>query len=324
MGLLRIILALSVLADHIGAPSRYLHLAGSQAAVEGFFVTSGYLIFLILDTKYSNYRKFVMSRALRIYPAYLFVLCLYLAWHFIDPAMFPIHKGLIAVNLVLLGLDIFVMQRIASHTSQSGTIMVGQAWTLSLELYFYILAPFLAKVNKYALVAITSIPLALKFIFLVKSNAGDPFTYRFFPFEIGFFLLGGCSFRFLKFNNKWIGFIGLVFASTWSLFGQGRSIGPHNYASMLFPFVIAVALPSLKSLDQYRLVRGLGNLSYPLYLIHIFMGMLISFFFAKMNYQLSESIHYWLVLGFSLIFAYCIHRSIDLPIEKYRRTLQGK
>src|SRR4051812_1810715 len=71
MGLLRFLLASSVVFSHLGTVAG-LDLIGGWRAVQVFFMVSGFYMALVLDTKYRDlsYRGFISSRALRIFPAY--------------------------------------------------------------------------------------------------------------------------------------------------------------------------------------------------------------------------------------------------------------
>jgi peptidoglycan/LPS O-acetylase OafA/YrhL len=73
MGIIRLILALSVLLNHTW-PDAYL-LASGRIPVQLFFIISGFLISYILVEKnfYTSIFDFYINRILRIYPLYIFV-----------------------------------------------------------------------------------------------------------------------------------------------------------------------------------------------------------------------------------------------------------
>lgn len=89
MGLIRLLLALSVVVTHAdlivdGTVAHGgifgLRLVGGQAAVQAFYVISGFYMALVLNRKYpvgaAGYRTFISARLLRLFPAYAFVLVL--------------------------------------------------------------------------------------------------------------------------------------------------------------------------------------------------------------------------------------------------------
>ena len=82
MGLLRVLLALSVVAAH-STPILGTSLVGGRVAVQTFFILSGFYMALVLDGKYrgrGSYRTFLQQRFLRLFPAYWFVLVLALLY----------------------------------------------------------------------------------------------------------------------------------------------------------------------------------------------------------------------------------------------------
>ena len=78
MGMLRTLLALSVVLDHLGGGTTDW-LVGGRLAVQLFYVISGFLISYVL-TATDHYRgapgRFYANRALRLYPVYLAVAAL--------------------------------------------------------------------------------------------------------------------------------------------------------------------------------------------------------------------------------------------------------
>lgn len=78
MGILRFLLALSVLTSHCG-PLLGTSLLPGGMAVEAFFMISGFYMALILGGKYATNDRagmllFYQNRALRLYPTYLLVM----------------------------------------------------------------------------------------------------------------------------------------------------------------------------------------------------------------------------------------------------------
>jgi peptidoglycan/LPS O-acetylase OafA/YrhL len=84
MGLFRLLLAFSVLENHLAVraaqPDAFgLGLVYGDQAVQIFFVISGFYMALVLHEKYNrpvDYRTFIQQRFLRLYPTYLLVLVL--------------------------------------------------------------------------------------------------------------------------------------------------------------------------------------------------------------------------------------------------------
>src|SRR5450759_1833879 len=79
MGIIRVLLALSVVAAHFGGIWN-LRFVGGQVAVQSFYIISGFYMSLILNEKYvgknKSYKLFITNRFLRLYPIYWTVLLL--------------------------------------------------------------------------------------------------------------------------------------------------------------------------------------------------------------------------------------------------------
>jgi peptidoglycan/LPS O-acetylase OafA/YrhL len=178
MGILRFLLAISVVLAHstsIGG----LELVAPDTAVQAFYVISGFYMALVLDAKYKgkSYKLFISNRLLRIYPIYWIVLSLtfflimlsvflgnssskMMVWQEITGHGFQtFYLCLIAVFsnvffifqdwLIFLNYDSineklqFVSDFHGNRGGLYGLMLVPQAWTIGVELMFYLLAPFL-------------------------------------------------------------------------------------------------------------------------------------------------------------------------------------
>ncbi len=134
-GIFRFFLALAVFATHTS------RLEFGGAAVHIFFCLSGYWIYTMYIERYAKTRRpyltFVVSRMWRLLPVFwlinlLVLLFLYLngssasEWYRANPAHFVLS------NLLILGYD----------NQPIGPL--GQAWSLDIEVQFYLIAPFIA------------------------------------------------------------------------------------------------------------------------------------------------------------------------------------
>ena len=77
-------------------------------------------------------------------------------------------------------------------------LIIPQAWTLGLELSFYLIAPFILKrLNLIIILLIISI-LTRIYLYYIGLGLQDPWSYRFFPTELAFFLFGSLSHQIWK------------------------------------------------------------------------------------------------------------------------------
>ena len=292
MGLFRVLLALSVLAAH-SQYSGFLQGFGGDNAVEVFFVISGFYIATILTQGYVQIKYFYLNRILRLYPIYYLVLSasmvLYLFTsiynndfsRFTNP--WPLVLFAISANLVILGSDLTLFMEWNQGILHFGSfanseipihrmLLVPQVWTISLEILFYAIAPWLMRLRNSWLIFICLFSLSAKILFLSLVSNSDPWTYRFFPFEVHLFVLGILLFRFSngqsfknKISKRNIYLFGI---SLYISIGLARSLWEMSryfwlLVLLLFLFV-AITMSGPDSKD-----KKLGEYSYPIYISHI-------------------------------------------------------
>jgi peptidoglycan/LPS O-acetylase OafA/YrhL len=150
--------------------------------------------------------------------------------------------------------------------------VIPQAWSVSLELMFYVLAPFLVRRHWLTLLAIIVATYLLRSLAQAYGFTGSGFVYRFFPIEIGLFLAGVLSHRAYAYVNARIG----------TQFSISLAISAALLAIVLvqqfidsldnhkFFILVVVALPALFDVSRRLRWDGwLGELSYPIYLAHL-------------------------------------------------------
>lgn len=132
---------------YVNSASLLSHLSAFLGAVGGtgvdlFFIISGYLIYGAVVRPRFAYGKFLRRRVQRIYPTFLFVSMIFIAlWVFSGNDNFKFHgsagqqAAYVAENLLLMP-GIF---RVPA--------MNGVAWSLSYEMFFYLLLPLLLAVT---------------------------------------------------------------------------------------------------------------------------------------------------------------------------------
>src|SRR4051794_14807155 len=184
MGLIRILLALAVLLRAHSTLLFGIPMIDGGRAVQGFYVISGFYMALVLNEKYARsargYREFLGQRMLRLLPAYWVcaIAALILGatgWGTILPAagstppftFWQQHAGqlpgyqlvyLVLSQVFLFGQDWTLFMRLgtdgAFHFARNfheypdapfQFLLVAPAWSLGVELAFYLIAPFLVR-----------------------------------------------------------------------------------------------------------------------------------------------------------------------------------
>jgi peptidoglycan/LPS O-acetylase OafA/YrhL len=106
-------------------------------ALSGYLLTRAYLSAFTLGTPTPSTRRYFRNRALRIIPAFWVIATVYLIWARFNPG------GGIAGILAVYGFA-------QNYYFTPAAVLVGQAWTLDLEVAFYILIPIASAIALYA------------------------------------------------------------------------------------------------------------------------------------------------------------------------------
>ena len=354
MGTLRLILAVAVVLAHIaGIP--YV-ITGGQTSVQCFYMISGFFIAMILDQKYNrrgDLKLFYSNRFIRIFSVYWVFLLIAVFLEVL--AHFATHHGTVELwlqnwrrigapgliflalsNIFLFGQDWTLFMKMTAHGLQWTTnfqesapwmaslLFVPPAWSLGIELTFYSAAPFISRLRWWLIGVLIVASFVLRFAFHLHGFDRDPWSYRFFPFEIALFLLGTLSYRIYK-SVK-----GRALGTPWKVIGCGifplllafplydHSGGMFFAYGRIFLYTYLVfALPILFSFTgRMKFDRALGELSYPLYLCHPIVLTIIGHFSKSIAYFWLQVI---LSLGLSLGLAYLVAKYLDAPIDRFRQ-----
>jgi peptidoglycan/LPS O-acetylase OafA/YrhL len=354
MGILRFILAITVVIAHSSSIFG-LRFVGGQIAVQAFYIISGFYMTLILNEKYvginSSYKLFISNRFLRLFPIYWIVLFLTIAssifisiytngsnlgrfaiyQEYYHTMSFESFVFLVFTNLFLFLQDIVMFLGLdtssghlffASNFRETSPhlyqfIFLPQAWTIGVEITFYLIAPFLVRKKLRFIIPLILISLLLRLILSQHGLSNDPWSYRFFPTELVFFLLGIISYqiyvklRTLEIKNRylkviWFSIVGLT------IFYDILPI-PHKYPVYLFLFFIC--LPFIFILTKkWKYDTYVGELSYPIYISHMLVLTGISFLKIPvfLGFGLSLTI-------MSVIFSILLNELVAKKIEKIRQ-----
>lgn len=166
-------------------------------------------------------------------------------------------------------------------------LVMPQCWTVALELVFYLMAPFLNRLRTISLVGILGVSLFARFAAYQFAGLGhDPWTYRFIPFELALFVAGMLAWRLLSFWKKGfpratmlspLAYLALCAAIVFCgfLFRTGYEESWRHFDKSYVGFVFCLSCTPLIALiflatSTHSFDRLLGELSYPIYLNHLF------------------------------------------------------
>jgi peptidoglycan/LPS O-acetylase OafA/YrhL len=321
-GIYRYGLAFCVAISHlwagmIGGPAAF--------AVWGFYCLSGYLMALILNEKYEyNPRglvRFAVNRFLRIYPAY-----------------YVVSAGMVMLFILIPGTATRFLPHLHMPTDVNGwlfscTLMtplggefVHGSSALRVELWFYVLMALGLARGK---------PITLAWFFAsclytgwqLCSGASFPDRYVWVPSCSLAFSFGALIYHyrgvFPTIRTPWPAVVAAVlwWAHVWLSWRlPGGPFVTGLYTSMLFSAIAMVTLMRLEPKQMPPWLRRLdhvaGNLSYPIYLCHWGVGIVITWFLPSLSRE-----SFWVFLiGFPLVnlLAYAIHRFVEEPTQSWK------
>lgn len=359
MGLLRFWLAGAVALWHIG-PGFIQPWLYPSLAVSAFYVVSGFYMQLLVTERHGAGRGWVAgfyaSRVLRLFPIYFVFLAASiacLAWSPIfsyekSLATLVLTKGTFGTIAYYFLSNIFIfgqeVGRFGVFDQTSGSIffvsnpldyapdirassmpVMGQSWTIALELWFYLLVPVVLVRRTAAVAGLVGLALLLRIGIHIAGIVDQSWWNSFFPTELGVFLAGSLACRIylslyaaqrvtLRHRCLAGAVYGLVFLySIYYLAFQRWSVWI-PYAA--FVVIVVLILPILFHVTRRsRFDRIVGDLSYPIYLSHLVVGAVYKGLGISAYYEGTVTLATCVMLGLLLV------RYVDRPIAKLRHRL---
>jgi peptidoglycan/LPS O-acetylase OafA/YrhL len=354
MGTLRFILAICVILAH----TDYLgfHVAvGGGTAVQCFYILSGFFMTMILTEKYNQKGQvglYYENRFLRLFSVYWIFLGINIALSVLNH--FGSHTGtlsrwiaswhsltltdkvaLIFSNVFMIGHDWVSLFQLGSHGIHlvpsfkapnaylSALFFVPQAWTLGVEITFYIFAPFLVRRRWWVVAVIVAATFILRADLVSHGYQTGIWNNGFFPSEAGMFLLGTLSYKaYAALKDKLHGPLAqgmagvtLLTVIAFPLIGEDGPIfftGPH----ILLFIVLTLGLPALFSVTgRLKWERNIGELSYPIYLSHEIFTQTLSRIPHIHSHPILLAL---LIIGATTALSAMVVRFVDIPVNQYR------
>lgn len=284
--------------------------------VEFFFMISGYVIFISAQNKTAG--QFIRSRLIRLYPAFWFsvIFATFLTIVFGRDQAFITFQQFIA-NLTMV-------------PSVFGYDLVDEVyWTLLYEITFYLAVFFLIafgaerKLKKIVLFW----PFLMLFAWLLQLG--------YLPFLAGYyaFFAAGAVFAILKDERSVFAWGALLVAfgicidfvrdiAAMKTASQSVHYAPEIACTIIVIFFLYFTFLNTRvglsvNLPQSRL---LGNLTYPIYLLHLSLGyMLINNFATNENKYMVYGIVILIVFSLSFL----VHRFIEIDLKGIWKSLFG-
>ncbi|MFC1758769.1 acyltransferase family protein [Planctomycetota bacterium] len=265
LALLRFFLACIVLTTHMMVPSEagaYLNVWGGKAAVVGFMMVSGFSIAASLASRPEGFLK---RRIVRIYPMYIGAVLLTVLVQECFQTDVKIDWRLFRQdNLgVIIGNALMVQMFLCRALSFNGPL-----WSISLEMSYYVFAPFLKSLSGTSFIPLMLIS-ALVFV-LPKDIDGSRGYQLLTTFNALRYLWSWMlGFWLYRNQNVWavavMGFVLPLIVFRWSA----------EYTGSMNLLTLVLSVACLLNSHRFKtpaaanaLFDLLGDISYPLYLTH--------------------------------------------------------
>ena len=270
-----------------------------NTGVDLFFVLSGYLIYGTLIDRRPKYWTYFRRRVRRIYPVFLVVFALYFVLSFVFPGERKIPDDIGDAVIYLLQ-NLLLLPGLLPIEP-----MITVAWSLSYELFYYLMIPAVIEVFKLRTCSPTQRLLLFSLVavlFVVSCAALGG------PIRMAMFLSGILLFDVMKLGWQLVwpsmfGLIALVSAQVLPLLPLIAGAGGAIKIGVLFLafFVLCLACfqdehAPIAKIFSWMPMRWLGNMSYSYYLIH---GLALKAIFMVLPMMLPRSIFdIWFFWGF--------------------------
>ncbi|QNH36849.1 acyltransferase [Aminobacter sp. MDW-2] len=346
MGFTRLFLALVVVLDH-AAYSKWLGVDG-HFAVMFFFMISGFYMALVLNTKYpeGSAFRFYIARFLRLWPTYIVAFAAVLLFvhemnSIADKApITDLYVKFVAVALV--GYDTLTwfaldtvsgtiiatndIRRTATVHPLDALPMMRQMWTLGIEIWFYVAAPFLARRPRRLILAFAG---AYAIHVWISSNVGPlhplrgrsafNFFYLFFAGMIAYHVYAAVKPWFETIPSRNAAYAGVICFTAGPAFMilaefVGAYAGHWGLMQDVTYLLFAMALIPIFGLTRnWRRDRAIGELSYPVYVIH--MPIVTNWMIIEGR---GDPMMAPVFLGIAIALGALLHFAVERPADKLR------
>jgi peptidoglycan/LPS O-acetylase OafA/YrhL len=278
LAVLRFVLAGIVMISHLNGwfgsqPLSAIALLGGRAAVLGFFLISGYSIASSLMRKRQG---FYQRRILRIYPLYAcaIVFTQILSWQLHPQAVLP-HQVFITSGNPTGLCNLLLLQTFACVPLG----LNGVVWSLGLECCYYLFAPWLLERSNFQILCLI---FASASTYTLLWHTSWVTTLLFGVLAVKYFWVWLLGFLYCRERTIWS--IALLLAGYGLVWFDVDDGGGLTFIPYFLTVLCLVNPPKLKFPRQLAATAiYLGDLSYPLYLFHAPIFILLFKFFHTSN-----------------------------------------
>lgn len=284
--------------------------------VQLFFMISGFVI--LMTAMGRDTASFVTARITRLFPAYIFCV---------------IVTAVVVTVFPRVGQDVTVLQVLTNFTMLQDGLGVapvdGVYWTLWAELRFYFLIAIVSLFRVTYRSAVGFMALWLAAAVALRTEPNLFLSNLLIPAWAPYFIIGMALYLIHRYRSN-VMLWALVFAS-WALAvsraGELRFFGglPEGVVQdqtivwIISGFVVLMSVLALGGLRwvRWRFLTTLGLLTYPLYLIHQWVGWVV---IDLVRESLGPTVTLLLVLGLMLVVSWLIARFVEAPAQRWLKA----
>lgn len=288
-------------------------------SVTFFFILSGFILTFSYQDRFLNKKttipQFYFARIARIYPIHIIT--------------FLISILLFSVGHYSFKYYLFNITLIQSYIPNKKYYFTFNypSWSLSVEMFFYLLFPFLLKLKNKTLFLIASVLIIIKMIILFDSHEKThAFMYISPLFRLQDFIIGILLFRFRKneffeikgFYVSLLQIISILLLFTFVMISENINISYRYDIYYIFPMAFIIYSFSLSdgiigNCISNRFIVLLGEASFSLYMIH---QLVIRFFLDISN---KDQLLNWklpvVIITISIILSVFMFQYLEIPLK---------
>ncbi|CAG1066704.1 hypothetical protein BAC1_02334 [uncultured bacterium] len=211
--------------------------------------------------------------------------------------------------------------------SVNGFFFIPPAWSIGTELLFYLAAPFLVR-GKKALLALLSLSLLLRVVMFYSGFTEREWQFQFFPTELALFLLGVLSYKLYRsrkaFFSSSFGLYATIAVAAATLlyqFAPGFEVQGASMKKWFYYLMLVLLIPGVFSYtSRFRFDRYLGELSYPVYIVHYSVIWLWVILRDRLLDTMPLSVLHLGMLLLTLALAAALFHLVINPMERFRQA----
>ncbi len=251
---------------------------GADRSVPLFFAISGFILCLPFANHYLKggkpieLKNYYVRRVTRLEPPYFIVMII------IFLAQIALHVYTFKALFPSLLASLIYSHNLIFHTTPLVTVV---AWTLEVEIQYYIVAPFMFRILKLSALARRSIIAGAIIWFVILQNVYPP-TFLSIYAHIQHFLIGiligdfyVCGIAKDFFKQKWMSLVGLAVFLLMFFMPMTHTYGSEDIvAKIAFPFMIGLFYyiilnnEIVKAVFSFKFIPIIGGMCYTIYLLH--------------------------------------------------------